>query len=380
VLADHALPEARPRSLVIDASGGLREGGDGLPPDVVDSVRRLRVSPPPEAEADPEGRVVVPMTVDGHSVGGVVGWAGLTAGPDSLDLAVVRILANQAAVAFHTAHLYASSVALQGRAQHLSQAASQHARDLAARSEELHSARRLLSAARAREAVDADRHRIARELHDSVTQYVIAAGLAVDVCRTELEGLGAPFTEMSARLASAQNLIQHATGQLRTAIYALSHAGDEAVPALPRMLEQVCLLHARPGLEVELRLEGPPVALGDAAEQSLARVAGEALANVASHSGARRCVVLLKYGPQRVRLVVDDDGAGDPGALRRAHRVAELGDVDGRHRGLVNMASRARELGGTFSIRRSRLGGVRTQVDVPVPVTGQAGPGRGEPS
>lgn len=380
VLADDSLPGVRPRCLILDAAGELRDGEEGLPPEVLHEVRRLRESPPADAEADADGRVSVPMTVDGHSVGGVVGQSGLRSAPDALDLAVVRILANQAAVAFHTAFLYQSSVALRGRAEQLSEAAIQQARDLAARSEELRSARRLLAAARTREAVAADRQRIARELHDSVTQYVLSAGMAVDVCRGELDARGAPFASLSARLASAQQLIQHGAGELRSAIFALSYTGEGTFPVLPRMLEEVCVLHSRPGLAIDLRLEGVPVVLPVAAEQSLARVAGEALSNAAAHSGATRCVVRLSYGPETIRLTVDDDGTGHPTVLRRVHRIAAVGDVDGRHRGLVNMAARAGELGGTFALRRSRLGGVRTQVDVPVSARppslyGEPGPG-----
>ena len=100
-------------------------------------------------------------------------------------------------------------------------------------------------------------------------------------------------------------------------------------------------------------------------DHSLATLAGEALFNVSLHSGASRAVVRLSYLPQGVRLTVDDDGDGDPAALRTQLSVAAAGDLDGNHRGLVNMASRAKELGGTFRLRRSRLGGVRTLVEIP---------------
>ena len=66
------------------------------------------------------------------------------------------------------------------------------------------------------------------------------------------------------------------------------------------------------------------------------------------------------------QLDSDDDGTGDPAMLRTLLRVEAAGDVDGRHRGLVNMSTRAEELGGSFTVRRSRLGGVRTLVEVPV--------------
>lgn len=381
-VADHALPGARPRFLAVDPAGHLLDREGDLPEHVRGWLHRLREAPPARAESDREGRVLVPMTIDGEPVGGIAGQSGLDYLPEPMDLSVLRILVNQAAVALHGAFLYSSSIALQTRAEQLTAEATQHARDLAVRSQQLQSAQQLLSAARERETLDAERHRIARELHDSVTQYVLSAGMAVDVCRSELlraglgpsgpagpagaQQVGPQQSELMARLDDARALTQHAVGQLRAAIYALHHANDDQTPVLPRMLEQACTLHARPGLTVDLRLEGSPVPMPVTTEQSLARVAGEALFNVSAHSRATRCVVRLSYRQDVVRLTVDDDGVGDPATLRTLLRVAAAGDVDGRHRGLVNMATRAEELGGVFAMQRSRLGGVRTQVRVPI--------------
>ena len=369
-VADGSLPESRPRFLGLDGTGRVVDRVEDLPEEARPWLARLRTDPPRTGESDDDGLVAVPMTIDGVPVGGIAGRAASRELTEPLDLSVLRILVNQAAVALHTASLYHSSVVLRTRADQLTQEASQHARDLAVRSQELQSAQALLIRAAEREALDAERHRIARELHDSVTQYVLSAGMAVEVARGELDRPGGPdpdrLADVTKRLVEARDLTQHAVGQLRAAIYSLNQHGDGDAPTLPRLLEQACALHSRPGLAVDLRLEGPPVALSIAAEQSLARLAGEALFNVSAHSGATRCVVRVSYAPQRIRLTVDDDGTGDPAQLRTLLRVEAAGDVDGRHRGLVNMASRAEELGGTFAVRRSRLGGVRTLVEVPV--------------
>jgi len=305
------------------------------------------------------------MMLDAVPVGGIAGRAASEEFTEPLDLSVLRILVNQVAVALHSASLHHWSLALATRADQLTEEANQRAADLAARNEELHSAQQLLSEARAREALDHERHRIARELHDSVTQYVLSAGMVVDVARSKLESGGDPDGEVADGLKAARDLTQHAVAQLRAAIYSLNQTGDVDIPTLPRLLEQACALHSRPGLAMDLRLEGSPVTLAAAVEQSLARLAGEALFNVSAHGGATRCVVRLSYLADHVRLTVDDDGSGDPATLRSHLRVEAAGDVDGRHRGLVNMASRAEELGGTFTVRRSRLSGVRAQVEVP---------------
>ncbi len=371
-VADHALPGARPRFLAVDPEGRLVDQTSELPEHVRGWLQRLRVDPPALAESDHEGRVLVPMTIDGEPVGGIAGQSALEYLPEPMDLSVLRILVNQAAVALHGASLHNSSIALRTRTEQLAAEATHHARDLAVRSQELQSAQQLLSAARERETLSAERNRIARELHDSVTQYVLSAGMAVDLCRGELRRAGPPQGLVMARLDDARELTQHAVSQLRAAIYALHNAAQDQTPMLPRLLEQACTLHARPGLTVDLRLEGSPVPMPEATEQSLARVAGEALFNVSVHSGATRCVVRLSYRPETVRLTVDDDGGGDPAALRTLLRVAAAGDVDGRHRGLVNMAARVEELDGTFAMQRSRLGGLRTQVKVRIQARDQA--------
>lgn len=365
-VADDALPQARPRFLGVDACGQLSDVEDGFEPQAREWLHILRSSTPEEPCVDEAGLVVVPMTIDGIPVGGIAGLASDPELTEPLDVSVLRILVNQAAVALHSASLYHSSRALRTRADQLTAEASRHAHDLAIRNEELRSAQELLNAAQQREALDAERHRIARELHDSVTQYVLSAGMIVDVASSELASRSDELTEVAERLRGARDLTQHAVGQLRSAIYALNRVPERQAPQLPRLLERACQLHSRPGLLVELRLEGSPVALPAGGDQSLATLVGEALFNVSSHSGATRAVVRLSYQQNEIRLTIDDDGTGNPAALRTQLSVASAGDVDGSHRGLVNMASRAQELGGVFRLRRSRLGGLRTLVEVPI--------------
>ena len=91
-------------------------------------------------------------------------------------------------------------------------------------------------------------------------------------------------------------------------------------------------------------------------------------------------MVRLKYSLAGVSLWISDDGQGDPIQLRRLLRVEARGDSDGRHQGLASMARRAKDLGGTFAIRRSKLGGVRLEVRIPGSVGATAGGQPEEPS
>src|SRR5918997_1394040 len=112
------------------------------------------------------------MSLSGQQVGSLVGLHGPELDPEPGDLSVLRILANQAAVSLHTSEQYHAGVALHRRATRLYDEVRAHERDLEARTEELRRAEHQLVLATQRELIDAERHRIARELHDTVAQYV----------------------------------------------------------------------------------------------------------------------------------------------------------------------------------------------------------------
>jgi signal transduction histidine kinase len=119
---------------------------------------------------------------------------------------------------------------------------------------------------------------------------------------------------------------------------------------------------------VQLRIEGDVVRLTNDADHEIARTVGEALFNVATHAKASRAVVRLRYRADRITVSVADDGTGDPTELSRKLRLERATMVDGRHRGLANMESRVSELGGSLAFRRARLGGVRVEIRIPLPL------------
>jgi signal transduction histidine kinase len=369
-LADGSLVAARPRYLAIGPGGEFIDDDHLLPAEVRRELGALRAGTRSRQMVDRRGWVRVPMTLDGEVVGGLVGLHGLDTDPEPADLSVLRILANQAAVSMHTSQLYQASLALRRRAQQLHDEATQQAHGLAQRDAELRRAERRLVVARQRELLDAERHRIARELHDSVTQYVLSAGMAVDLSRRDIADMETANQDVVNRLDDAKELTRRAVEQLRSAIYALHHGGGEGedVAGLPELLSEVANQH-RQHLEVSLRIEGQAFPLGSTVEHSLARVAGEALFNASVHATATRAIVRLAYTDHQVRLWVSDNGTSDPAQLRRMLRLRMACDVDGRHNGLVNMASRAAELGGSFALRRARLGGLRVEVRVPWPLS-----------
>lgn len=346
-LVQGELPDVRPRHLV-------RGPHDDTPEHVrhhVDQVRDGR--PDGEHEAhQTRHHLHVPIRLDGRVVGGFAAWTPTEREIEDTDHSVLRILAGQTAAALQNAALLDHSARLHART-------ARQAADLKARNTELLATQAELGAARQREVLDDERHRIARELHDSVTQYALSAGMHIELVRSEIAD-----DRLRANLDTAKDLTRRAVEQLRSAIYALNdeHAEGEDLPSMLRRLSGV---HMPDELSVEVRVGGKPVALPAECEQSLFRIAGEALFNTAVHGEASRAVVRLAYSCAAVRLTISDDGVGRPEEVRRSLRAASAAP-SGEHRGLVNMQARARELGGTVSFRRARLGGLQVQVDVPV--------------
>lgn len=354
-LVDGELPDAVPRDLVRGPDGAEPAPGADVPERVRAHVRHVRAGTARDDHPADVGRrhLHVPVLLDGRTVGGFVAWTPEDREIDDTDHSVLRILAGQTAAALQNCALHDHSARLYARA-------SRQADDLRTRHDELVTAQAELGAARQREVLDGERHRIARELHDSVTQYALSAGMHIELVRSEIAD-----DRLRAQLGTAKDLTRRAVEQLRSAIYALNETDGCAAEDLPSMLRRLSGVHMPDELRVEVRIGGTPVALPAPCEQSLFRIAGEALFNTAVHADASRAVVRLAYLDGQVRLTVSDDGGGSPESVRRCLRAAGA-TPSGEHRGLVNMQARARELGGSLTFRRARLGGLQVQVDVPV--------------
>ncbi|GAA1092199.1 MULTISPECIES: MadS family sensor histidine kinase [Tsukamurella] len=365
-LTEGSLAAAGLRRLVLGPDGIPflvgRVTGPPLPYEVTECLERIRNADTVTGESVLQGRhAYVPLVLDGTVVGAIAAWTPVGRELDGTDAAVLNILASQTAVALHNASLYEGITTLLDRSEQAHAQLRRTAADLAVRNAELTGMQRELGAVQRHRALDDERHRIARELHDSVTQAVLSAGMQIEVCRSEI-----PDAERAERLDLAKEMTRRAVEQLRSAIYTLNNSSDRHTDGLPEMLRQLGVVHEPDELKVAVRVRGEIRELSAAVEHALLRIAGEALFNVAVHAGAERATVTLRYGSGHVDLAVDDDGAGDPAVLRERLRTSLGRDVDGHGRGLANMADRAAECGGSLAIRRSRLHGIRIQVTLPV--------------
>lgn len=197
-----------------------------------------------------------------------------------------------------------------------------------------------------------ERNRLARELHDSVTQRLFALRLTGEAAAGLLERDPAAA---QAQLERLHQLTGEAIEELRAVILALRPATIESEGLAATLAKHVDLLRRAYGLEIGLELAGEPeLAVAEATE--VLRIAQEALQNALRHSGAGRLTVRLVSGGGRLALSVTDEGRGfDSGAPA----------VRSRRLGLTSMEERARALGGTLEIASELGEGTTVRLEVP---------------
>ncbi len=349
--AGNALSDELPPLIVRYSSGRVARRWASAPPELLP----LTVRAPDDTDAvigDQDRRAVgARMLLAGELFGTLA--VGLPEAPelDESDLSILGTLANQAAVAVHIAWLFQEGERLRAQAE-------QHAGALEQRSRQLERARRGLEEARRQQLLSQERGRIARDLHDSVSQHIVGIGMSLDWCRQHLPA----SSPISDHVSIAKELARVALAQVRSAIFELSP--PDAPGGLSRALrELVEEFRSTTHLRVVMRTRGSARALAPATTHAVLQIAREALFNIARHAEASRAWVTLRYVEDGLRLAVADDGTGHPLVLQRR---LECAASDGSHRGLLNMAERVRELGAEVRFLRRPGGGVRLEVTLPL--------------
>jgi signal transduction histidine kinase len=201
-----------------------------------------------------------------------------------------------------------------------------------------------------RRAVEEERARIARELHDVV-------GHALGVIVLQADGgrrvLSEEPRETERALLTIENVGREALQEMRRLV-AMLRASDEQLALLPQPgLAQLDALIAQvreAGLAVEVVVEGEARPLPAGVDLSAYRIAQEGLTNVLKHARRARARVIVRYGDGEVRVEVSDNGTGTPSVAALGHgltgireRVAMFGgDVEAGPREEGGFAIRAR--------------------------------------
>jgi signal transduction histidine kinase len=202
-------------------------------------------------------------------------------------------------------------------------------------------------------AQEEERSRIARELHDDLSQRLALLSI-------ELEQLSRKIPvrqgDLRARIQDAWAKAQEISVEIHRISYQLHPSKLEHL-GLASAVKSCCdELSARHGISITFRNRGVPAALPKDVALCVFRIAQEALRNFIRHSGAPEARVVLGMAGRAVRLSVSDSGAGFD--VEAAAQKKGLG--------LVSMTERLRLVGGELTIRSSPSRG--TQIDARVPL------------
>jgi len=200
-----------------------------------------------------------------------------------------------------------------------------------------------------------ERQRIARELHDSTAQHLVAASLGLANLEAEIRGSQAGRKT----LAEVENLLTTSLRELRIFTYLL-HPPNLANDGLQATLRDFSEGFAgRTGLVARIRIPEEVDDLSPDLQRTILRVVQEALTNVHRHAGASHVSVNARIMSGRLVVRIRDNGHGMVGPIREDGRI-RLGV------GVAGMRARLEQFGGELKIRTGRSGtGIVAMVPVP---------------
>lgn len=208
-------------------------------------------------------------------------------------------------------------------------------------------------------AVAKEQQRLARELHDSVTQVLYSVILYADATRLALAA--DKKVEATENLHELRTLARRAMADMRLLLFRLHPPVLEEEGLVTALQARLEAIEARAGLQIDLQVEGEnrlPIAI----EDELYKIAQEALNNVVKHARAEQVAVHLHFADQECWMTIQDDGIG-----------FEPLKVQGGGLGLRSIAERIQQMGGDLLVESNPTQGtklqvmVKTQLATPIP-------------
>jgi len=244
-----------------------------------------------------------PLIAQKRPLGVLLLWKERQAIFTSQDSRLIRLFADQVALALSNAHLHAQNRQL---------------------------------------AITQERQRLARDLHDTVTQSLYSISMAARTVLRLLDETEA-YNKIRRPVEHILTLAKNSLIELREQIYQLSPR-DLTEEGLAKTLAKYCdLFRERYGLAIEFTAD-PTLSFSMDQQVAFYYIAREALWNIIKHTKATRVDISLTAAGDQIRLSISDNGAGfDPSTVVRRETM-----------GLRNMEERARQLGGSLEIH-SRL-------------------------
>jgi len=256
--------------------------------------------------------LAVPLCVD-ETILGVLDVVNKPGGFTEADMRLMRLFADQAAISIEHAQLHQQAEKL---------------------------------------AVIEERQRLARELHDSVTQAIYSVTLYADAARM---ALAAGKQEVVAdHLQELRSMAREAMLDMRLLIFELHPPVLEKEGLAVAVQTRLETVEARSGLQSAFHVEGQETRLPLTIEENLYRIVQEALTNAVKHAKAQQVTVRLRFDDHHFGLEVSDDGVGfDPTHVRQSGGL-----------GLRGIEERVQHIGGQLIMNSSPDKGTVLQVEV----------------
>lgn len=232
-------------------------------------------------------------------------------GPE--DMLVIQSLGDQVAIAIENAHLYDRSRSL---------------------------------------AIMEERNRLARELHDSVTQTIFSITLATESARILLEK---DASRVPDRLERLHEMAQGALKEIRSFIFQLRPINIVDHGLLSALEQHIRERQRQDGLHVTFHYDGT-AEISSELETALFRIVQEGLNNVIKHAQTDKASIFLSQNSNAILLRIEDNGLGF---------TLDLDNKRGAGLGLTSMRERAELVGGTFSLQSELGKGTKINVEIP---------------
>jgi PAS domain S-box-containing protein len=214
--------------------------------------------------------------------------------------------------------------------------------------------------ARILSAQDQERRRIARDLHDSVGQYLAAIQMNLGALRNS-----APLSQQhKTRIIDSIELVELSLSEIRTISYLLHPPLLDETGLHSALLSYIEGFSKRSGIQVDVEIPDDLPRLSADVETTIFRVIQQSLGNIHRHSGSRVAQICIEEFPNSITVQIHDRGRGiSPERMSEFSSGNQLAGV-----GIAGMRERIRDLRGHFDIRSGAEG---TTVEISVPIQPQ---------
>jgi signal transduction histidine kinase len=207
-------------------------------------------------------------------------------------------------------------------------------------------------------AVESERSRISRDLHDGILQTLLSLNIQLDVLRHKF-----PWTPEQAgkELETLQKTVQQESEELRRMVTDLRPLRVESADMRELMLGFAERFRNEAAMAVDLFIEDRNLRLPDRICRELFQIYRESLNNIKKHAKASHVVVKLGQDEAKVSLVVDDNGRGFSFSGRYSSE-----ELDRLRLGPISIKERTRGVGGTLTVESNPGHGARLTVEIPL--------------